>query len=445
MVRATAEELDRVQKAIETLNALKQSAGQPRAAPTATTSAGENKASRTQPNEEIVVGVTAQYVYLQSQPVTLWMLKRKLAEAVGRNPNLNLVVKADRDAPAEQVAGVLETARSLHIEPKSSEMIKLETRVFRVSPATLLEGLKNISGVLSLSGTTYSVQDSIRAFFTAAGVSVQPPNALFYNDRTGVLMVRAPAEEMGFVEKVLETLNHRPRQITIETRFMEIPTKAAGEFGFDLPPLEGASGTWTRIMTAEQTRSILYTAAQRVGVDILSAPKVTTLSGRQTQIQVRDVKSAAHAINPPALAPPGSQTMRKVVARPGIATQAQLGPTLDVLAYVAADGYTVHLSARSQVTDSPQAKAPTPRAVFRTRQMQASGDIYDGQTLVLANPQVTIISKQQAGQSVTNAVPEDASKRLLVFITPTIIDPAGNPIHTPGKEPFPADRIPGPH
>src|ERR1043165_8032829 len=110
------------------------------------------------------------------------MLKRKLAEAVGRNPNLTLVVKADRDAPAEQVAGVLETARSLHIEPKSSEMIKLETRVFRVSPATLLEGLKNISGVLSLSGTTFSVQDSIRAFFTAAGVSVQPPNALFYND-----------------------------------------------------------------------------------------------------------------------------------------------------------------------------------------------------------------------------------------------------------------------
>jgi len=43
---------------------------------------------------------------------------------------------------------------------------------------------------------------------------------------------------------------------------------------------------------------------------------------------------------------------------------------------------------------------------------------------------------------VTNTIPEDAGKRLLVFITPTIIDPAGDPIHAPGKEPFPADKIP---
>jgi hypothetical protein len=43
---------------------------------------------------------------------------------------------------------------------------------------------------------------------------------------------------------------------------------------------------------------------------------------------------------------------------------------------------------------------------------------------------------------VANAVPEDAGKRLLVFITPTIIDPAGNPIHVSGKEPFPADTPP---
>ena len=64
-----------------------------------------------------------------------------------------------------------------------------------------------------------------------------------------------------------------------------------------------------------------------------------------------------------------------------------------------------------------------------------------GQTLVLANPQVTLTSKQPSGESVTYAVPEDG-KRLLVFITPTIIDPAGNPIHIPGEEPFPADKTP---
>jgi len=59
-----------------------------------------------------------------------------------------------------------------------------------------------------------------------------------------------------------------------------------------------------------------------------------------------------------------------------------------------------------------------------------------------ANPQVTVTSKQPTGESVTSAVPEDAGKRLFVFLTPTIIDPAGNPIHTPRKEPVPADKSP---
>ena len=80
--------------------------------------------------------------------------------------------------------------------------------------------------------------------------------------------------------------------------------------------------------------------------------------------------------------------------------------------------------------------------IFRKRQMQAAVDVYDAQTLLLANPQVTVIFKQLTGESATNAIPEDLGNRLLVFITPTLIDPAGNPIHTPGNEPFPADKIP---
>ena len=82
-----------------------------------------------------------------------------------------------------------------------------------------------------------------------------------------------------------------------------------------------------------------------------------------------------------------------------------------------------------------------PRASIRARLMQASIDVYDGQTLALANPQVTVISRQPGGESVTNTIPEGAGKRLIVFLTPTIIDSAGNPIHTPGNEPW-ADQIP---
>ena len=92
-----------------------------------------------------------------------------------------------------------------------------------------------------------------------------------------------------------------------------------------------------------------------------------------------------------------------------------------------------------------RAKTVLPLPLIRTRSMQASAEVYDGQTLVLANPVVSKISRQPNGQSLTNAIPEDAGKRLVVFITPTLIDPAGSPIHTPGNEPFPADRIPTSH
>ena len=79
---------------------------------------------------------------------------------------------------------------------------------------------------------------------------------------------------------------------------------------------------------------------------------------------------------------------------------------------------------------------------MRTRQMAAGADVYDGQTLVLANPMVIKISQPPGGQSVTNSVPEDSRKRLLVFITPTLIDPAGNPIHTKDNLPNDPNSIP---
>ena len=43
---------------------------------------------------------------------------------------------------------------------------------------------------------TQSIQDTVRAFFTAAGINVLPPNTIFFNDRTGVLMVRATSQEL---------------------------------------------------------------------------------------------------------------------------------------------------------------------------------------------------------------------------------------------------------
>ncbi|PYK59516.1 MAG: hypothetical protein DME21_13005, partial [Verrucomicrobia bacterium] len=246
---------------------------------------------------------------------------------------------------------------------------------------------------------------------------------------------------------------------TIEAKFMEMPADAARKLGLDLPSPGATSNTWTRVLTAEQMQTVLRAAGQVAGADILTDPKVTTLSGRQTQIQAVKIKTIVNGVKPEALTSPGAQSTNGVPAQPYVTGQIPVGPTLDIIAYVAADGCTIHLSAIPQVTeflrydttiettakrrvwvDGEEREAVVPLPIFRTRKMATSADVYDGQTLVLGNPMVTMVSQQHDGQSTTNTIPEVAGKRLLVFITPTIIDPAGNPIHAHGLEPFRADK-----
>ena len=51
-----------------------------------------------------------------------------------------------------------------------------------------------------------NIQDTVRLFFAAAGINTLPPNSLFFNDRTGVLLVRATSQELDIVQKAIETL-----------------------------------------------------------------------------------------------------------------------------------------------------------------------------------------------------------------------------------------------
>jgi hypothetical protein len=154
-----------------------------------------------------------------------------------------------------------------------------------------------------------------------------------------------------------------------------------------------------------------------------------------------------------------------VTAQPEPDAEVKPGHTLDVLPLVRADGYTIQLSALSQATEllrydntpdgviktglkdaDRKREARLPLSIIRalillSRRMQAAIDVYDGQTLVLGKPKVTFTFQQPAGEPVGFAFPEDTGKRLVVFITPTIIDPAGNPIHNSGNEPW-ADKTP---
>jgi hypothetical protein len=63
--------------------------------------------------------------------------------------------------------------------------------------------------------------------------------------------------------------------------------------------------------------------------------------------------------------------------------------------------------------------------------MQAAVNIYDGQTVMLGRPKDEMITLDKDGKAV--AAPSTSKKNLLVFVTATLIDAAGNPVHNPGS------------
>src|SRR5688572_19503489 len=145
------------------------------------------------------------------------------------------------------------------------------------------------------------------------------------------------------------------------------------------------------------------------------------------------------------------------------------GQTLDVIPYVSADGYTIQMHVlpsfteflgydtdlsrqfRTVVPGVPVQDTPLPR--FRVRQVTTSAVVWDGQTVVLGGLIAENVKKTREKVPVLGDIPilgrlfrsetaDSTKKNLMIFVTPTIIDPAGNRIHTPDNLPYDPNRIP---
>ena len=94
---------------------------------------------------------------------------------------------------------------------------------------------------------------------------------------------------------------------------------------------------------------------------------------------------------------------------------------------------------------------PLPR--IRTRQVTTSCVVWDGQTVVLGGLISEDIQKVKDKVPVLGDLPlfgrmfrsessSTSKKNLLIFVTPTIIDPAGNRLHSPEEMPFAQNTVP---
>jgi general secretion pathway protein D len=251
-----------------------------------------------------------------------------------------------------------------------------------------------------------------------------------------------------------------------------------------------AVATITGILTDPQFRMVIHALEQRAGVDVLSAPNVTTLSGRQAKIDVTEVRTIVsnQGFNQAAggggaglggaVPQLGATTGGAVAAASQFGTQpVPLGPSLDVVPYVAADGYSIQMTIIPTLVEFlgyddpgqfiPQAQsaagntlgtplvAVLPLPKFRVRQVITSANVWDGQTIVLGGLIAEDVAKIKDKIPVLGDLPllgrffrsesmATTKKNLVIFVTPTIVDPAGNRVHTDDNLPYDPNATPTP-
>lgn len=378
--------------------------------------------------------------------------------------------------------------------------------------------------------------------------------ALYFNDRNGMIFVRATLEELDIIEQAIQTLNMAPPQVLIEAKFTEITQSDSKALGFDwflgntlmnsgaiglqggtagsfqgkstpanplgafpgVPPGVDAANpagttlptsasdqllsrglgnvvggdrrsvpavaTITGILTDPQFRMVIHAMEQRGGLDVLSVPSVLTQSGRQARLEVTELKTIVANANVGQGAAGGGGLGAGVGGVGGgvgggvlgatanfPTVQVPTGPSLDVVPYVSADGYSIQMALMPTIVEFlgyddpgpflPQAQsaagntlgtpltAVLPLPKFRLRQVVSSVDVWDGRTVVLGGLIAEDVAKIKDKIPVLGDIPllgrffrsesfSTSKKNLVIFITPTIVDPAGNKVHSDDNMPY---------
>lgn len=199
---------------------------------------------------------------------------------------------------------------------------------------------------LTTPGYMSSVNTAARDFFVAIGVNLAAPGrSIAFNDRLGLLFVKATPGELDAIERTIDALNKVAPQVHVKARFIEVSQDDSTALGFDwylgqfslgknvgaqagnagsvnVPVTSGtpdgtfpgylfngtsvpngiqsltgglrnsgpALATVTGILTQPNFQVVLHALQQRTGVETLAEPEVVTTSGRQTQMRATDIQ-----------------------------------------------------------------------------------------------------------------------------------------------------------
>ena len=250
------------------------------------------------------------------------------------------------------------------------------------------------------------------------------------------------------------------------------------------------------VFSEPQFQLVIRALNQKKGVDLMTAPKVTTKSGAEATVKIINEfiypkvyqppqipqstanNSSSFAVNtanqpPPTITP----------AFPTDFTKQDLGVILKVTPTIGADGYTIDMSLNPKVTDfdgfinygspinsvgyqpgpistgvpgvfvqgyQPYAQTLTTNTinqpVFSIREVNTFVTVWDGQTVALGGLIREDVQKVQdkvpflgdmplAGRLFRSDIDQKIKKNLVIFVTPRILNAEGQPRHGDSEEP----------
>ncbi len=371
---------------------------------------------------------------------------------------------------------------------------------------------------------------------------------------SGTLIVRNTQDNLDYVDALVDQANlSQPKQVSIESKFVEINQNNLKELGFDwlLGPFSlngkvfGAGGTagngvpvdtanfpfnnngvpigqnpvtsgnrsgdfaisanaldallmpglgqvagaapgifgLAGVFTNPQFQVVIRALNQKKGIDLLSAPSVTTKSGQRAIVEVvREFRYPRTYTAPqvPSISSSTSSIVGAATTVPVVVTPTtpqdwetrNTGVTLEVEPVVGGDGTTIDLNLIPQVVEfegfinygSPinavgvstvagiSVSRPVEltanvinQPVFSTRKVTTSVSVYDGQTVVLGGLMREDVQKTEdkvpilgdiplVGRAFRTNVDQHTKKNLVMFVTAKIVTPAGLPLNEEEEE-----------
>lgn len=404
---------------------------------------------------------------------------------------------------------------------------ELETRTYKVQPSiaeTFSGGGAAPGGEgdrLELGGSKGPVtaeRKDMKQFFINASIPFPEGTSIVYIPGQTLLIVKNTPENLESFERLLNKLNVPLTQIEIEARFVEIGQNDLEELGLEwlltdnwelarkqsgLPPSMqeriqmnknnitkglrelnmnlgqvapavggnmGSIMSISSILTNPELTVVLHALEQRDGVNLLSAPKVTTKNGGSAEIKVveelrypTEYQQQAQSIGTTSA---GNQSLVQIVVTPSAFETRDTGVILTIQQVtVGPDGETIDLQMVPQVVELQRwidygSDVPTGDAnrtqhltlnqpIFHSRSITTSISIWDGQTVVMGG----LISEGQRnsedkipllgdipllGYLFRTKTTQSIKKNLLIFVTANLVDPAGNKIKRGTAAPLPA-------